>query len=316
MTKAFGWKAALSVLALIMCLMASGNAQAQALYQPYYYVQREQYQAMTPRSTPPAPPSPSYPPDERLSQHTNQALAQGNPPPTPPQPKLVPIPSTLPLTTRAGLNIGVQGSHYEYNESIGVHETGYKIGFLGSGTATFGDKMFATVDFRYALGQVDYSSGSGKLGGVPDNLWEIRGIIGRDFTYRDLYDVSPYVGFGYRNLYDDLRGTTDLGAHGYQRTNNRMYIPLGVTPRVRIDGDSRLAMNIEYDFLIHGEQESDLSDAGFGDPNVLNQQSSGYGLRGELMWEQADWSIGPFLITGTSTIRKSNFSPPVPAIPI
>jgi hypothetical protein len=282
------------------CMLEATPTQAQSLYQPYYYTVREQYQTMT-DARPPQPPQDqpqhvSYAPDERLSTKTNQMLAQGDNPKAPPPPIAPPPVNTMPVKTIPGIDFGLQGSHYEYNEpGLGVTDSGAKIGVVTSATAAFGPQFlyFATLDFRYAFGQVDYK-GSGDKKNEDDNLWEIRGIAGRDFTWNETYDLSPYLGFGYRHLANDARGITSSGASGYRRESQYFYVPLGVKPRIRIDGNSRLTANIEYDQFIHGQQTSDLSDAGLGLPDITNQQDSGYGFRGELMYETDNWSFGPF----------------------
>jgi hypothetical protein len=66
-----------------------------------------------------------------------------------------------------------------------------------------------------------------------------------------------------------------------------------VTPRFRITDQSRLSLNIEYDQLLYGWQLSELSDIGFAD--ITNPQTSGYGLRGSVMYERRSWSVGPFI---------------------
>ena len=275
-------------------------ASAQSLYQPYYYTVREQYQTMA-NARPPQPPQDqpqhlSYAPDERLTTTTNTRLAQGNNP----QPVIAPLPAppvnVMPVKTIPGIDFGLQGSHYEYNEpGVGVTNSGAKFGIVSSATAVFGDQFmyFGTIEARYAFGQVDYN-GSGDKKNNDDSLWEIRGLLGRDFTWNETYDLSPYIGFGYRHLDDDLRGRTSTNAAGYRRESQYFYAPIGVNPRIRLDANSRLSANIEYDQFIHGEQTSRLSDTGFGIPDFTNQQSSGYGFRGSLSYENGNWAFGPY----------------------
>ena len=87
MKKVIVVKSIFSATAFLIGLTPLGNAHAQALYQPYYYIVREQNQTTAPlQRTPPAP-APNYAPDDRLSPQTNQQLAQGNPPPPTPKPK-------------------------------------------------------------------------------------------------------------------------------------------------------------------------------------------------------------------------------------
>ncbi len=205
--------------------------------------------------------------------------------------------STLTLGTLQGVDLGIQFSHYDYEEPGLDHQTGNKIGFEGGGTYIFLPGYFVTADVRYAFGDNDYNgnaSGSGTRNNLDDELWDVRGLIGADYVWQNTFAVSPYSGFGYRHLYNDARGVTSTGANGYQRYNDLYYIPLGVRPRVRVDSTDRIAAMLEYDYLIHGQQTSDFSDIAAGDPNITTQQNGGYGLRGELMWETGSWSAGPY----------------------
>jgi len=283
----------------------STSAHAQSLYEPYYYTTREQYQLMPNTNIRPqhsttvdVSAQPNYVPDSRLNPQTNKQLAQGEYPPVTSTIAAAPVvpPPSMPLTTISGIQVGIQGEAYQYNEPGLDKNKGGKFGVTAAATQTFGydSQYFATIDFRYDFGQVDYS-GSGTKKNLNDYLGEIRGVVGRDILWQQAaIDFSPYIGFGYRNLFNDLRGITSTGASGYRRNSQYFYIPVGLTPRFRIDGDSRLTGNIEYDYFVHGEQTSDLSDAGLGDPNITNQQDTGYGVRGSIMYENGNWSIGPY----------------------
>src|SRR5262249_15174807 len=153
--------------------------------------------------------------------------------------------------------IGAGGAYYNYEEeSLGVEETGAMFTGNVAGTLTFNQSWFATLEGRYGYSSVDYSSSSGKASGDPTQLWEFRGLIGRDFE-GETYDLSPYLGFGYRTLYNDARGTTDLGAKGYRRHNELYYLPFGIHPRTHLDSFSRLTATIEFDYVLHGLQKSD-----------------------------------------------------------
>jgi len=114
----------------------------------------------------------------------------------------------------------------------------------------------------------------------------------RLFEYATL---SPYTGFGYRFLYNDLRGASSTGAPGYRRESNYYYLPLGVIYRQAFNGQSSLTGMLEYDQLLFGRQVSRLSDTGLGLSDVTNNQSSGYGLRLGLIYEINAWAIGPYL---------------------
>lgn len=309
MNRMFTVKALFS--ATVSCVVlgvATSTAQAQSLYEPYYYQNREQFQTMTSThlvnqhtATPDVSGQLNYVPDTRLDPNTNKRLAQGEYPPVPTyiHPMVQPAPSTISVSTIPGIDFGIQGSTYKYAEPPVVSIVGQKIGITPSITQTFGtnNQYFGTVDFRYAFGTVDYK-GSGEKNNIGDDLWEIRGVVGRDFTWDDQYALSPYGGFGYRHLYNDAHGLTTSGNWLYRRESQYMYAPIGLTSRARINGDSRIALNTEYDYFIHGQQNSYLSDGNqYGGtlPDLANQQNSGYGIKASLMYENGDWELGPFL---------------------
>lgn len=96
-------------------------------------------------------------------------------------------------------------------------------------------------------------------------------------------------------LNNDLR---DLGAGGYRRQSQYLYIPIGITHRFHVGSGSRISTNIEYDYFVWGEQKSYLSDVSawygsvFGNP--VNKQKNGYGIRVNSAYEEQNWSIGVF----------------------
>ncbi|MDX2028705.1 MAG: hypothetical protein SFW62_08720 [Alphaproteobacteria bacterium] len=205
------------------------------------------------------------------------------------------------LRTRPGLDIGLQGFAYDYREPSLMKLEGYKLGIDGQATITFAKDYFATADVRYAFGEVDYSSnGTGTLDNLWDDFVEARALVGRDFVFSEFlgfpqFSVSPYTGFGYRFLYNDLRGTTSTNHSGYRRENEMIYIPIGVKPRWRLNANSRLTSTLEVDIMLDGQQTSYFSDISPGEPDVRNQQDSGVGLRADIMYEYGQWSVGPFV---------------------
>ncbi len=223
--------------------------------------------------------------------------------PTPPV-EVVPDPSLEPRT-KTSIDAGFQFSRYRYEEpSVDVTNKALKYGFTGSATGVIMRDIFARVDGRFAFGDADYK-GSGEKDGNTDRIYEVRAMLGMDVPF-GRFVVSPYLGLGYRNLYNDLRGVTSTGAVGYRRESQYLYVPVGVQPRYQIDRNSTLSLNIEIDPLLQGWQFSQLSDAGLGDPDVHNKQDSGYGLRGELMYGYGRFSIGPFF--NYWNIEDSNFA--------
>jgi len=211
------------------------------------------------------------------------------------------------LLTQSGLELEAHVGHYRYQENVVsddeefMHLSGFRGGIGGIATQTFEHGIFLTGDARFTYGQNTYV-GSGTHDGEDDFVWDVRGLVGKDFVIGDesglaggRFTIAPYVGVGYRNLFNDGRGLTSTGAAGYRRMSEYLYLPVGVTPRFRLDAETRLASNLEFDYILRGTQTSYLSDFTPIYPDIENTQHGGYGLRGDLMLEKANWSIGPYV---------------------
>jgi hypothetical protein len=272
-----------------------------------------------------SPPSPVYTPPPQFQPVLVQGQGMAYPPPPPayvsPQPRpmvMPPVPVSAPLPpqeppllaaepapkkprdtslgTRTGLYGAFDFSHYRYEEpSIGMSLDGLKYGLDLDGTYKFsGSNWFANAGLRFAYGLSDYS-GTGAAKDQSEYLWELRSTFGRDFFLGNV-GLSPYMGLGYRFLYNDLRGLTDLVAVGYRRESQYIYMPMGLTTRFRLfNNNSRIAVNMEYDQFLYGNQRSFLSDTVLlHEQDLENNQDSGYGFRGKVLYESGRWSVGPF----------------------
>jgi hypothetical protein len=203
------------------------------------------------------------------------------------------------IETRGGNELGLTFSSYSYEEPAqSVSITGNKLGVNHAGTLLLKNDWFIRDDLRFAYGQVDYS-GSGVQLGAPDWYYEVRGLLGRDFQLENTV-YSPYAGFGYRYLFNDVRGYSNTGSAGYRRESNYYYLPLGVTHHFKLQDQAVLSTTLEYDYFLWGEQVTRLSDL-IGHSmytsasDTTNRQNSGYGYRLNMMYEMSDWSFGPFL---------------------
>jgi hypothetical protein len=103
---------------------------------------------------------------------------------------------------------------------------------------------------------------------------------------------SPFLGLGYRYLYNDSRGYSTTGAIGYRRESNYIYAPAGLTARFHLGDRWVLAPTLEADIFVRGRQASKLSDTGLGLMDVTNEQKGGRGHRVSLMLEKDHWAIG------------------------
>jgi hypothetical protein len=200
------------------------------------------------------------------------------------------------LLTRPGWEVGAQAAHYHYEEPDFMTLIGLRAGGVGAFTFTQGDAFFK-ADGRVSLGALKYQ-GSGTQTGVPDSIFEVRLVAGKDLRAGEGVVFSPYAGLGYRYLYNDLRGNWRSGGIlyvGYRRYSNYLYAPLGLTLRTGLSDGWVLAPTVEYDFFIRGSQTTKLSDTGLGDPNITSEQKRGNGYRFALMAEKGRFSAGPWI---------------------
>lgn len=201
------------------------------------------------------------------------------------------------LQKKDGVDIGFQIYDYDYEEEVDnaffMSNTGEKYGVSLSAIVTV-DEYYLRGMYRYATEDVKYKSASGE-GDVSDKVHEVRFVGGKEVLV-ETYMLGSYIGLGYRLLENDLR---DLGAGGYRRKSEYLYIPVGVTHAFRVNRGLKVTTNIEYDYFIEGRQTSYLSDVGpayasvFGDPE--NKQKDGYGLRASLDFEMEYLSVGGFI---------------------
>ncbi len=141
------------------------------------------------------------------------------------------------------------------------------------------------LDGRFSYGLTDYSSNpSGTIDNIDDYVIETRGVAGYDFFLNQQNLITPYVGVGFRYLYDGLGGkVSSTGAAGYDRVSHYLYAPIGLDFLNQVNKDWQFGANFEAGFLLWGRQDSYLSDVNttlYAD--IKNKQSRGFGLRGSL----------------------------------
>jgi hypothetical protein len=192
---------------------------------------------------------------------------------------------------------GLQLSHITYREPGLIRESGIMYGVTASYTGV-GRAIMGKVDGTLSHGSVDYvgSYQDGTpltISNIKDTMFEVRGVIGTtDFVYVTSYYL-PYIGLGYRYLYDGA----DVAPGGYRRESNYLYIPLGIEGVPATRGAWSFGFTLEYDLFLRGTQCSHLSDADPGFNDVENEQSSGYGYRASLRFLRSgthDIIIEPF----------------------
>jgi len=188
--------------------------------------------------------------------------------------------------TPTGHEVNISVASYTYAEprtqNISIH--GAKVGGEYTGTLWVNERRhwFAQANVRGSTGEVTYdgwcspflivpSSGSPNgyeldLGdaspcsetGDKDWYLEGRALAGKD-VIGQRWGVSPYSGLGLRHL---SNGTS--GVAGY-RTDDYLYLPLGVTARTMVASQRAVRFNFEFDVLLHGWQQTRDSQLGGGD---------------------------------------------------
>ncbi len=211
------------------------------------------------------------------------------------------------LLTRPGWEVGGQVSKYRYEEpdlfrfpsalAQGVNTVtlkGDRVGAVAAYTFPGRNRVYTRIDGRVSYGSLKYE-GSGTQDDNPDWIAEVRGVIGRDYLMGERIAWSPYIGLGYRYLYNDGRGYTTTNKIGYRRYSHYFYAPIGVTMRMRVSDQWVFTPTVEYDAFIGGRQVTYLSDVDPAAPDPVNDQDRGRGYRVYLMMEGRNWSFGPWL---------------------
>lgn len=237
-----------------------------------------------------------------------------------------------PLATASGHEINVSGQHYRYEEpdaTVDISISGLKLGGEYTGTWVFSPRghWFAQLNARLTGGPADYdgwcrpwqiepsaTSANGyalrlgtrsKCTEQNDSDWftEGRVMLGKDLI-GTAWSVSPFMGIGVRHLANGITG------HANFRTDEYLYVPVGLTLRTTVRSTRALGLTVEYDHLIRGWQTTRNSLLGsgtvpatstapaftIGDFTDLSfDQHDGHAFRATAMVPVTDrWSIQPY----------------------
>jgi hypothetical protein len=247
------------------------------------------------------------------------------------------------LATPIGHDVNASLSHYSYIEpgvqSISIR--GVKVGGEYTGTLPLNKRRhwFAQANLRGTIGNATYTGWCSPFLITPNNAspngyaldlgsaspcsetgdkdWylEARALVGKDLIGR-AWAWSPYGGLGVRHL---SNGTT--GTAGY-RTDEYLYLPVGITARTRVASHGALSLNLEFDRLLHGWQKTRGSELGGGDvpatttapaftidgfTDVSFSQSGGWALRTSGKYQVArHWSLEPYYVHWNVSASPAN----------
>jgi hypothetical protein len=139
-----------------------------------------------------------------------------------------------------------------------------------------------------------------------DRDWYVEGrfLAGKDLI-GSRWAWSPAAGLGVRHL------SNGTGTPGY-RTDEYLYLPVGLTARTRVASHRVLSINLEFDHLLHGWQKTRGSKLGGGDvpatptapaftidgsSDVSFSQQGGWAFRASTKYQiTRHWSAEPYYV--------------------
>jgi hypothetical protein len=234
------------------------------------------------------------------------------------------------LATPAGHEVSFSVGGYSYVEpgdtSISIHGPKFGGGYTGTMLLNQSQHWFLQADARGLVGHTMYDGWCSPFLITPDRTspngyaldigdpspcsesgdkdWYVEGraLVGKDFI-GDKWGWSPDIGLGIRHL---SNGTT--GVAGY-RTDDYLYLPVGITARTAVASHNALSFTLEYDHLLHGWQKTRDSKLGGGDipatptapaftiegfSDISFDQHSGWALRSSAKYQMTrHWSVEP-----------------------
>jgi hypothetical protein len=237
------------------------------------------------------------------------------------------------LSTPTGHEVSAGVASYTYREpgdqAISIHGPKFVADYTGTLAVNKERHWFAQADVRSTLGHASYTGWCSPFLITPDSAspngyaldigdpspcdesgdqdWylEARALTGKDVIGQK-WGWSPYTGLGLRHLSNGTNGVS-----GY-RTDDYLYLPLGMTARTSVPSHGALSLNVEYDLLLHGWQRTRDSQLGGGFvpatptapaftvdgfTDVSFAQSGGWALRASANYPVTSrWSVEPYYV--------------------
>jgi len=240
------------------------------------------------------------------------------------------------------VNFGISG--YKYVEpgdtSISIHGPKFGGGYTGTMSLNRVQHWFLQADTQGVFGSATYDgwcspylitpysaspNGYALDFGDPspcnesgDRDWYVEGraLVGKDFIGRK-WGWAPDFGLGIRHL---SNGTAGVGGF---RTDDYLYLPVGITARTIAGSRNALSFNLEYDRLLRGWQQTNESKLGGGGvpgtaiapaftingfSDVSFDQHSGWALRASVKYQVSrQWWVEPQYIHWTVNASPVNY---------
>jgi hypothetical protein len=248
------------------------------------------------------------------------------------------------LWTPTGHEVSTGLGSYTYREpgdqAISIHGAKFVADYAGTLFVNKTRHWFAQANVRGTVGNAAYNGwcspfvitpdgtspngyaldvgGASRCNESGDQDWYLEGraLVGKDLIGHQ-WGWSPYSGVGLRHL---SNGTAGLA--GY-RTDNYLYLPLGVTTRTSIASHGTLSLNVEYDQLLHGWQTTRDSGLGGGIvpatpdapaftidgfSDISFAQSGGWALRASAKYPVTNhWWLEPYFVGWHVSSSPVNF---------
>jgi hypothetical protein len=237
------------------------------------------------------------------------------------------------LATPTGHEVSAGLASYTYSEpgehAISIHGVKFVAEYAGTASLNARRHWFVQAHLWSTLGAATYTGWCSPFFITPnaaspngylldlgdpspcsedgDSDWyaEGRALVGKDMI-ASTWAWAPYSGIGLRHL---SNGTS--GVAGY-RTDDYLYVPLGLTARTDLAAHRVLSLDVEVDVLAHGWQHTNGSKLGGGDvpatatapaftidsfSDVAFSQTRGWALRaGATLPVTARWSLRPYYV--------------------
>lgn len=234
------------------------------------------------------------------------------------------------LATPPGHEVNVALGSYKYVEpgdtSISIHGPKFGVGYTGTLSLNPRTHWFVQIGARGLFGGTTYDGWCSPFLITPDTRspngyaldlgdpspcsesgdkdWYVEGraLAGKDFI-GEKWGWAPEVGLGIRHLSNGISGVDGF------RTDDYLYLPVGITARTIVASHHALSFNVEYDRLFHGWQTTRDSQLGGGSvaatssapgftiegfSDVSFDQHSGSALRAGVKYQMTRrWSIEP-----------------------